>query len=128
MKYGAPMSATTRPAGIWAGLIAVRHGAGQIQVLATPTLRNGESYVEVVVEDEGDGISQDIRKRVFTKFWKHGSTGGSGLGMYIVHGFVTAHGGQVAIHDSRAGGARIEVLWPVAPDLNTSSPADTGPS
>ena len=32
------------------------------------------------VDDEGDGIARDIRSRVFTKFWKHGSRGGSGLG------------------------------------------------
>jgi signal transduction histidine kinase len=96
---------------------AVRHGSGQVHVIAAPTLRNGSPYVEVVVEDEGEGIRPEIRKRVFTKFWKHGSTGGSGLGMYIVHGFVTAHGGQVAIRDAREGGARIEVLWPVAPEM-----------
>ena len=60
----------------------------------------------------GDGISPDIRSRVFTKFWKHGTRGGSGLGMYIVHGLVTAHGGTVEIGDAPSGGARITVRWP----------------
>ena len=104
---------------------AVRHGSGRVQVVAAPVQRNGTAYVEVVVEDEGEGIRPEIRKRVFTKFWKHGSTGGSGLGMYIVHGFVAAHGGRVAIHDARDGGARIEVLWPAAPELDTGS-SDSG--
>jgi signal transduction histidine kinase len=104
---------------------AVRHGSGRVQVVAAPVQRNGTEYVEVVVEDEGEGIRPEIRKRVFTKFWKHGSTGGSGLGMYIVNGFVAAHGGQVAIHDARDGGARIEVLWPAAPELDTGS-SDSG--
>jgi signal transduction histidine kinase len=45
--------------------------------------------------------------------------------MYIVNGFVAAHGGQVAIHDARDGGARIEVLWPAAPELDTGS-SDSG--
>jgi len=49
---------------------------------------------------------------VFTKFWKHGTRGGSGLGMYIAHGLVTAHGGRITITDAASGGARIEVLWP----------------
>ena len=92
---------------------AVRHGAGEVHVTAravTPEV----AQVSVVVTDEGDGIAPEIRRRIFTKYWKHGSTGGSGLGMYVVHGLVTAHGGTVAIGDAPSGGARIEVLWPVA--------------
>jgi signal transduction histidine kinase len=34
--------------------------------------------------------------------------------MYVVHGLVTAHGGTVAVGDAASGGARVEVLWPVA--------------
>jgi signal transduction histidine kinase len=64
------------------------------------------------VDDEGQGISPAIRSRVFTKFWKHGTRGGSGLGMYIVHGLVSAHGGHVEIGDAPSGGARITVDWP----------------
>jgi signal transduction histidine kinase len=76
--------------------------------------------VSVVVSDEGEGIAPEIRRRIFTKYWKHGSTGGSGLGMYVVHGLVTAHGGTVTVGDAEGGGARIEVLWPVA-DAGTLS-------
>jgi signal transduction histidine kinase len=70
--------------------------------------------VQMHVDDEGEGISPEIRSRVFTKFWKHGVRGGSGLGMYIVHGLVTAHGGSVQIGDAPGGGARVTVLWPEA--------------
>ncbi len=95
---------------------AVRHGAGEVHVQARETVADGADLrrVSVVVSDEGDGIAPEIRRRIFTKYWKHGSTGGSGLGMYIVHGLVTAHGGTVSIGDAEGGGARIEVLWPVA--------------
>ena len=37
---------------------------------------------------------------MFTKFWKHGVRGGTGLGMYIVNGLVRVHGGEVQIADS----------------------------
>ena len=98
---------------------AVRHGAGEVHVTARavpPGDGDGEdeARVSVVVTDQGDGIAPEIRRRIFTKYWKHGSTGGSGLGMYVVHGLVTAHGGTVGIGDAEDGGARIEVLWPVA--------------
>jgi signal transduction histidine kinase len=92
---------------------AVRHGEGEVRVLADQRTLDGQRFVEIVVEDEGEGISPAIRKRVFTKFWKHGTRGGSGLGMYIAHGLVTAHGGRITITDAAGGGARIEVLWPV---------------
>lgn len=92
---------------------AIRHGEGQVRLTATP-ITGQAPYDGVVlhVDDEGDGISPDIRSRVFTKFWKHGQRGGSGLGMYIIHGLVSAHGGAVEIADSPAGGARVTLLWP----------------
>jgi len=92
---------------------AVRHGEGLVRVTASAaTGPDAPTGVVMHVDDEGEGISPAIRSRVFTKFWKHGVRGGSGLGMYIVHGLVTAHGGSVEITDSPAGGARITVLWP----------------
>jgi signal transduction histidine kinase len=94
---------------------AIRHGDGQVTLTARRL--TGEAPYDGVllhVDDEGDGISPDIRSRVFTKFWKHGTRGGSGLGMYIIHGLVTAHGGSVEIGDSPAGGARVSIRWPSA--------------
>ncbi|HEU4515044.1 MAG TPA: ATP-binding protein [Nocardioidaceae bacterium] len=92
---------------------AVRHGEGVVRLTAS-ALDGTEPFSGVLmhVDDEGDGISPEIRSRVFTKFWKHGIRGGSGLGMYIVHGLVTAHGGHVEIGDAPGGGARISVVWP----------------
>lgn len=90
---------------------AVRHGEGPVHIVLEPA-DDAATAVRMHVDDEGSGISPDIRSRVFTKFWKHGSRGGSGLGMYIVHGLVTAHGGQVEISDAPRGGARITVTWP----------------
>ena len=61
----------------------------------------------------------EIRRRVFTKFWKSGARGGSGLGMYLVHGLITAQGGTVEIADAATGGARIELTWPLATVANS---------
>jgi signal transduction histidine kinase len=92
---------------------AVRHGDGLVHLTASP-LAADEPFagVRLDVDDQGEGISPDIRARVFTKFWKDGSRGGSGLGMYIVHGLITAHGGTVTIGDSPSGGARVTLCWP----------------
>jgi signal transduction histidine kinase len=68
--------------------------------------------VHMTVDDQGEGIAEEIRQRVFTKFWKHGARGGSGLGMYLVNGLVKAHGGMLDIDDAPGGGARIAIAWP----------------
>jgi signal transduction histidine kinase len=92
---------------------SVRHGEGMVRLTAAPIPAGGPfTGVVLHVDDEGEGISPAIRSRVFTKFWKHGTRGGSGLGMYIVHGLVDAHGGTVEIGDAPGGGARITVMWP----------------
>jgi signal transduction histidine kinase len=90
---------------------AIRHGEGVVRVSVEPVT---EPFPGVLlrVDDEGEGIEESIRERVFTKFWKHGVRGGTGLGMYIVNGLVRAHGGEVLISDADGGGARLEIRWP----------------
>ncbi|MBD8869251.1 sensor histidine kinase [Nocardioides donggukensis] len=91
----------------------VRHGEGTVRVRAGALPDDAEfAGVRMTVDDEGEGIAPEIRRRVFTKFWKHGQRGGSGLGMYIVNGLVRAHGGTLEISDAPDGGARIEIAWP----------------
>ncbi|MCF6379546.1 PAS domain-containing sensor histidine kinase [Nocardioides KLBMP 9356] len=89
---------------------AIRHGQGEVRV----GLARAESPygVRITVDDEGDGIPVELRRRVFTKFWTTGDSGGSGLGMYIVGGLARAHGGWVTIDDAPGGGARVMVDWP----------------
>jgi signal transduction histidine kinase len=89
---------------------AIRHGQGQVSVrlAALPSLPG----VRITVDDEGEGIPVELRRRVFTKFWTTGESGGSGLGMYIVGGLSRAHGGRVTIEDAPGGGARVMVDWP----------------
>lgn len=88
---------------------AVKHGSGTVRV----RVASGVDGATVEVGDEGTGIPAELRRRVFTKFWTGARGGGSGLGLYIVHGLVLAHGGTVEIGDAREGGACVTVRWPV---------------
>ncbi|HQR27484.1 MAG TPA: ATP-binding protein [Nocardioides sp.] len=94
---------------------AVRHGEGTVTVTLAP-LGPGHDVegICLTVDDEGEGIATEIRRRVFTKFWTGGVRGGSGLGMYIVNGLTRAHGGTVTIDDAPGGGARVRIEWPSA--------------
>ncbi|QIK77442.1 PAS domain-containing sensor histidine kinase [Nocardioides piscis] len=92
---------------------AVRHGQGRVLVSLDRSPQDATPVgVRVCVDDQGEGIPKEMRNRVFTKFWKHGSSGGSGLGMYIVGGLARAHGGHVLVDDAPGGGARVIVDWP----------------
>ncbi|PUA79576.1 PAS domain-containing sensor histidine kinase [Nocardioides currus] len=92
---------------------AVRHGQGLVRV-SLSRMSEDAAYpgVRICVDDEGDGIPKEMRNRIFTKFWKHGASGGSGLGMYIVGGLTRAHGGYVQVTDAPGAGARVVVDWP----------------
>ncbi len=87
---------------------AIRHGADPVSVTAS---LDGDLVV-VHVDDSGEGIPPETRRRVFTKFWTTGQRGGSGLGLYLVNGLVKAHGGTVTIDDAPGGGARVTTTWP----------------
>jgi signal transduction histidine kinase len=71
------------------------------------------------VEDAGEGIPEEQFGMVFTKFWRGGRRGGTGLGLYVVRGLVEAHGGRAAVGRSALGGAEFTIQLPSA------APADT---
>jgi len=94
---------------------AQRHGKGRIDVaVGAEAAADGSPGVFLLVDDEGDGVPDEMRDRAFTRFWRSGVRDGSGLGLYIVRGLVEAHAGEVTILDSASGGARVRVWVPVA--------------
>ncbi len=97
---------------------AVRHGFGLRQVLVQNT--ESPDGVNLEVHDNGPGIPEESRQRVFSRFWRSGPGAGSGLGMYIARGIVEQHGGHIDIQDSDGGGALIRVWFPInEPDALT---------
>ncbi len=92
---------------------AVRHAAGAIAL----TVRSTHGGVDLVVDDDGLGIPEEHRQRVFGRFVRLDEarardTGGSGLGLAIVSEIVGAHRGTVAVETSDLGGARFVVHLP----------------
>ncbi len=103
----------------------------QTRYLPEPEPAAGEGSVELVVRDTGIGIPDDDRERVFEKFYGIGkieehSTGqisfkgkGAGLGLAIVQGIVSLHGGEVWVESGQPDesgafpGAAFHVRLPV---------------
>lgn len=73
--------------------------------------------LEIEVADTGLGIPESAIPHVFDRFYRADrarsrTTGGSGLGLAIVRDVVDAHGGQVSIESSPAGGTRLTIVLP----------------
>jgi two-component system OmpR family sensor kinase/two-component system sensor histidine kinase QseC len=78
--------------------------------------------VELVVADNGPGISPEQRERVFDRFYRapDAPTGGSGLGLAIVAEIVESHHARVALEDAGPG-LRVRITFPGATADNTAS-------
>lgn len=80
--------------------------------------RSGENAV-IVVRDNGIGIAEKDRERVFERFYRvdksrSKQTGGTGLGLSIVKHIVAYHNGEIAISSSLGKGTEITVIIPVS--------------
>jgi signal transduction histidine kinase len=87
---------------------ALRHGDGTVTV----TINAVDDGADVTVADEGDGIATEAVGRIFTKFWRGGGRGGTGLGLYIAKGIVDAHGGSIEAGRAPGGGALLRFSLP----------------
>ena len=96
-------------------------GEGQLEVgiraleeerAALPDLRPGEA-IEVYVKDDGPGMSQEVRARIFDPFFttRKGS-GGTGLGLSVVHGILEAHGGGIEVESTLGEGTTMRAFLP----------------
>jgi two-component system, OmpR family, sensor kinase len=86
-------------------------------VLVTFFLQNGEN--NLIVEDDGPGIPEKDRERVFESFVqlerRDDRKSGFGLGLAIVKRAMEWHRGRVAVSESPLGGARFSAIWPALP-------------
>ncbi len=94
---------------------AARHGRTSVAV----GVRTAEGVVQVWVDDDGPGISEGERKRVFDRFVRLDDArtrdaGGAGLGLAVVHETVTRMEGEVKVDRSPLGGARFLLEFPAA--------------
>jgi PAS domain S-box-containing protein len=71
-------------------------------------------YVVLTVSDTGCGMDQETQARIFDPYFStKKAIGGSGLGLAVVHGIVTACGGQIQVTSEPGQGATFTVYLPV---------------
>lgn len=84
----------------------------------TSLQRGGERELVWEVSDNGIGIPDDEKRRVFNKFYRAGSedtrtTKGTGLGLFIVKQLVQKHEGLLELEDNKPQGTRFRIHLPV---------------
>ncbi|MEL7023961.1 MAG: ATP-binding protein [Pseudomonadota bacterium] len=72
--------------------------------------RNRRGRVVIEVQDNGDGIPESMRDRVFVPYFST-RTGGSGVGLALTRQVMIAHGGSVTITDAEPQGTRIGMVF-----------------
>jgi signal transduction histidine kinase len=90
---------------------AVKHGHASRVQLSAVSSRDG---VQIAVDDDGTGVPEHEREKVFERF-SRGSTAshsGSGLGLALVAQQAELHGGTASLHASPLGGARMLLQLP----------------
>lgn len=80
--------------------------------------RGEDEMILLTVEDQGRGVSEPMRERIFDKFFRVNSDAnqpsGLGMGLAIARGIVEAHGGRIWIEDGTQGiGTCVQLLIPI---------------
>ncbi len=71
-------------------------------------------YVQIKVEDTGEGIDRETQKQIFEPFFTTKEIGkGTGLGLSIIFGVVNQHEGHISVHSNPGEGATFKVFLPV---------------
>lgn len=70
------------------------------------------AFVHICFTDTGDGISEDVLKKIWTPFFTTKDTG-TGLGLGIVKNIIEAHKGRIHISNAEPLGTKIEIALPI---------------
>lgn len=95
------------------------------------SLDHAGAYTRLRVRDTGHGIPAEIHESVFDPFFTTKKPDeGTGMGLALVHGIVTAHGGTIAFTSTPGYGTEFEILLPVAsaPALSPVTPSSSAPT
>ncbi|MFG2761216.1 ATP-binding protein [Streptomyces wuyuanensis] len=110
----------------------------RVGIAARRVTAPGGDQIEIAVTDQGIGISEKDRERIFERFYRvdparSRATGGTGLGLAIVKHVAASHGGEVTVWSTEGQGSTFTLRLPEAgsvrdrTQVRDGDPADDGP-
>ncbi len=85
---------------------SIRHSDGsRLRIRGEVT----ENEVTCIIEDDGRGIPDEEKEKIFEKGYTTDEERGTGLGMFLVKTLLDIYGGSIEVKDSELGGARFDV-------------------
>lgn len=69
--------------------------------------------LDLLVSDDGEGMTAEVLERVFEPFYSSAAGGGTGLGMVIVKNIIEAHQGDLSVDSAPGRGTRIRIRLPL---------------
>lgn len=92
-------------------------GTGRLHFSARLAAAEGGDRLVLVVADEGPGVADEVRERLFQPFATFGKKRGTGLGLAVARRFVEDHGGTLDLvaPDGPTLGARFRISLPLKP-------------
>ncbi len=88
---------------------SISAGADHISIWIVEDNKSG--MLRIRIEDNGKGMSDEIRKRIFDPFFTTREMG-TGLGMSIVYKTMASHGGTIEVDSKNNEGTKISLLFP----------------
>jgi PAS domain S-box-containing protein len=89
---------------------------------SVPGLKAG-AYVRLTVQDNGHGMEPEILERIFEPFFTtKGPDEGTGMGLAVVHGIVTNHGGVITVESTPGQGSTFAIYLPRSDSPETTTP------
>jgi len=82
-------------------------------------------YIKLSITDTGCGIATDIKNKIFDPFFSTKGTGGTGLGLSQVYGFMERVGGTVKVTSTINVGSEFTLYFPRYRDVNDNAPAQS---
>jgi len=86
--------------------------------VVTVAARHGRDAVTIEVSDNGVGMDEEVRERLFTMFFSTKGAHGTGLGLLVSHKVATEHGGSIEVASTPGAGSTFTVRLPIE-DSNT---------
>jgi PAS domain S-box-containing protein len=94
------------------GILEVRLEALEVShtLVASHTVMQPGSYIRLTVRDTGHGMEPELLERIFEPFFTTKEVGvGTGMGLSVVHGIVTNHGGAITVQSTVGEGTTFEI-------------------